>query len=60
MYTYKSKFIYMYTYNRCNIWGVQLVETHCLPASFIEGRRIYKFISICELCIQLGNLTSYK
>ena len=50
----------MYTYNRCNIWGVQLAETHCLPTSFIEGRRIYKFISICELCIQLENLTSYK
>ena len=24
------------------------------------GRIIYRFISICELCLQLENLTSYK
>ena len=35
-----------------------------LPTSFawrlLQVRRIYRFISICELCLQLKNLTSYK
>ena len=26
----------------------------------LQGRRIYRFISICKLCLQLKNLRSYK
>ena len=41
-----------------------MYKTQYLPTSFasrlLQGRRIYKFISICELCLQLKYLTSYK
>ena len=55
---------YIYIYNLYNIWGVKSAKTQYLPTSFarrlLQGRRIYRFISICELCSQLKNLTSYK
>ena len=39
-------------------------KTQYLPTSFdrrpFQGRRIYRFISICELCVQLKNLKPYK
>ena len=64
IYIYISCFIYIYIYNLHNIWGVKLAKTRYLPTSFtrrlLQGRRIYRFISICELCLQLENLTSYK
>ena len=45
----------MYVYNLYNIWGVKSTKTQYLPTSFarslLQGRRIYKFISICELCV---------
>ena len=41
-----------------------LAKTQYLPTSFaqrlLQGRRIYRFISICELCLQLENLMLYK
>ena len=44
--------------------GVKSVKTQYLPTSFarrlLQGRRIYRSISICELCLQLKNLTSYE
>ena len=47
-----------------DIWGVKSAKTHYLPSSFarrlLQGRRSYRFISICELCLQFKNLTSYK
>ena len=50
--------------NLYDIWGVKLAKAQYLPTSFTQrlprGRRIYKFISICELCLQLANLTSYN
>ena len=53
-----------YIYNLYDIWGVKLAKTQYLPTSFkrrlFQSRRIYRFISICELCLQLENLTSYK
>ena len=30
----------------------------CFAQRLLQGRRIYKFISICELCLQLEDLTS--
>ena len=57
-------YIYIYIYNLYDIWGVKLAKTQYLPTSFkrrlFQSRRIYRFISICELCLQLENLTSYK
>ena len=56
--------IYIYIYHLFDIWGVKSAKTQYLPTSFtqrlLQGRRIYRFISICELCVQLKNLTSYK
>ena len=50
-------YIYMYTY-------MYIYKTQYLPISFarrlLQGIRIYRFISICELCLQLENLTSYR
>ena len=44
--------------------GVKSAKTQYLLTSFawrlLQGRRIYRFISICELCLQLKNLQSYK
>ena len=46
----------------CDIWGVKSAKTQYLPTSFarrhFQGRRIYRFITISELCLQLKNLTS--
>ena len=57
--------IYIYTYNILySIWGEILAETQDLPSSFdqrlLQGRKIYRFISICELCLQLENFMRYK
>ena len=55
--------IYIYS-SLYNILGETLAKTKYLPTSFaqrlLQGRRIYRFISICELCLQLENLTPYK
>ena len=52
-----------YIYNLCDIWRVKLAITRYLPTSFarrlLRGRRIHRFISSSELCLQLGNLASY-
>ena len=58
-------YIYIYTYNILySIWGEILAETQDLPSSFdqrlLQGRKIYRFISICELCLQLENFMRYK
>ena len=57
-------YIYIICYNLYDIWGVKSAKTQYLPTSFtwrlLQGRRIYKFISICELCLQLENLTSFN
>ena len=54
-------YIYIYIHD---IWGVKSAKTRYLPISFarrfLQGRRIYRFISICELCLQLKDLTSYE
>ena len=54
----------MYIYNLYDIWRVKSAKTQYQPTKFaprlLQGRRIYRFISICELCVQLKNLTSYK
>ena len=61
MYIYIYIYIYIYLYD---IWGVKSAKTQYLPTSFaqrfLQGRRIYRFISICELCVQLKNLTLHK
>ena len=48
----------------CNILGETLAKTQYLPTSFshrlLQGRKIYRFISIFELFLQLENLTPYK
>ena len=47
-----------------DIWGVKLAKTQYLPTSFLrrvlQGRRIYRFITIYELCWPSEKLTSYK
>ena len=57
-------YIHNYIYKLYNIWGVKSAKTQYLPTNFarrlLQGRRIYRFISICKLCLQLKNLTSYK
>ena len=58
-------YIYIYPYNILySIWGEILAETQDLPSSFdqrlLQGRKIYRFISICELCLQLENFMRYK
>ena len=44
--------------------GETLDKTQSLSTSFaqrlLQGRRIYRFISICELCLQLENFMPYK
>ena len=44
--------------------GLKSAKTQYLPTSFarrlLQVRRIYRFISICELSLQLKNLTSCK
>ena len=62
---YIHSYIYIYTYNILySIWGEILAETQDLPSSFdqrlLQGRKIYRFISICELCLQLENFMRYK
>ena len=62
---YIHSYIYIYTYNILySIWGEILAETQDLPSSFdqrlLPGRKIYRFISICELCLQLENFMRYK
>ena len=56
--------IYIYTYKLYDKWRVKLAETQYLRASFtwglLQGRRIYKFITICELRSHLEKLMSYK
>ena len=64
-YIYIYIHIYIYTYNILySIWGEILAETQDLPSSFdqrlLQGRKIYRFISICELCLQLENFMLYK
>ena len=67
-YLYYTIYIFhIYIYTICNlydIWGVKSAKTQYLPISFarrlLQVRRIYRFISICELCLQFKNLTSYK
>ena len=57
-------YIYIYIYNLYDIWGVKSAKTQDLPTSFawrlLQDTEIYRFISICELCLLLENLTSYK
>ena len=57
-------YIYIYIFNLSDMWGVKLAKTPYLPTSFtrrvLQGRKSYIFISICELCLQLKSLTSYK
>ena len=57
-------YIYIYIYNLYDMWGVKSAKTQYLPTSFArrlhQCRRIYRFISICELCLQLKNLKLYK
>ena len=57
-------YIYIYIYNLYDIWGVNSATSQYLPTSFVrrilQGTIIYRFISICELCVQLKNLASYK
>ena len=47
-----------------DIWGVKLAKTQDLSTSFLrrvlQGRRIYRFITIYELCWPSEKLTSYK
>ena len=42
----------MYVYNLYDIWGVKSSKTQYLLTSFarrlLQGRRIYRFIRICE------------
>ena len=62
---YIHSYIYIYTYNILySIWGEILAETQDLPSSFdqrlLQGGKIYRFISICELCLQLENFMRYK
>ena len=57
--------IYIYNIKSVrDLWGVKLAKTEYLPTTFarrlLPGRIICRFISICELCLQLENLTSYK
>ena len=63
IYTY-IYIIYIYIYYLYNRWGIKLAKTKYLPTSFprwlLQGTRIYRFISICKLCLQLENLTSCK
>ena len=53
-----------YMYYLYDIWGVKVAKTQYLRTGFaqrlLQGRRIYRFISICKLCLQLENSTPYK
>ena len=44
-------------YNWFNIWGGKLPKTQCISTSLTwrlrQGRRIYRFISIWELCLKI-------
>ena len=65
-------YIYIYIYiiyiciysNLYNILGETLDKTQSLSTSFaqrlLQGRRIYRFISICKLCLKLEHLTPHK
>ena len=65
-YIYILYIIYTYIYlcNLYNIWGVKLAKTQYLPTSLpqglLQGRTIYRFISIWKLCLQLEKMTSDK
>ena len=59
-------FYLLYFYFIClyNILGETLAKTQSLLTSFaqrlLQGRRIHRFISICELCLKLENLMPFK
>ena len=49
----------MHLYNLYDIWGVKLAKAQYLPTSFsrtLLQDKMYRFISIYELCVQVENL----
>ena len=57
-------YTYIYLCNLYNIWGLKLAKTQYLPTSLpqglLQGRIIYRFISIWKLCLQVEKMTSGK
>ena len=65
IFIYIKQIIVVYIYSSLyNILGEALAKTQylqtCFTQSLLQGRRIYGFISICELCLQLENVTPHK